>query len=95
MREQRLELYELPDYTSRKNKTNDYGFDPHEQATATYTGMGNDINVHDQWPWNRGPDPGPHQRTLGHLGPRRSCSTAAAAARRSKGRGGEKTVHVP
>ena len=49
MREQRLELYELPDYTSRKNKTNDYGFDPHEQATATYTGMGNDINVHDQW----------------------------------------------
>ena len=49
MREQRLELYELPDYKSRKNKTNDYGFDPHEQATATYTGMGADINVHDQW----------------------------------------------
>jgi hypothetical protein len=34
---------------SRKNKSNDYGFDPHEQATATYTGMGADINVHDQW----------------------------------------------
>ena len=49
MRDQRLELYELPDYKSRKNKTNDYGFDPHEQATATYTGMGTDINVHDQW----------------------------------------------
>ena len=49
MREQRLELYELPDYKSRKNRSNDYGFDPHEQATATYTGMGNDINVHDQW----------------------------------------------
>src|SRR6202011_2646549 len=49
MRDQRLELYELPDYTSRKNKANDYGFDPHEQATETYTGMGNDINVHDQW----------------------------------------------
>ena len=49
MRDQRLELYELPDYKSRKNKSNDYGFDPHEQATATYTGMGNDINVHDQW----------------------------------------------
>ena len=49
MRDQRLELYELPDYTSRKNRSNDYGFDPHEQATATYTGMGNDINVHDQW----------------------------------------------
>ncbi|MGJ5010267.1 aromatic ring-hydroxylating dioxygenase subunit alpha [Bradyrhizobium oligotrophicum] len=49
MRGQRLELYELPDYRSRKNKSNDYGFDPREQATATYTGMGNDINVHDQW----------------------------------------------
>jgi len=49
MRAQRLELYELPEYRSRKNKSNDYGFDPHEQATATYTGMGNDINVHDQW----------------------------------------------
>lgn len=49
MREQRLELYELPDYVSRKNKSNDYGFDPHEQETETYTGMGADINVHDQW----------------------------------------------
>ncbi|MGC2775757.1 MAG: aromatic ring-hydroxylating dioxygenase subunit alpha [Bradyrhizobium sp.] len=49
MRAQRLELYELPEYRSRKNSSNDYGFDPHEQATATYTGMGNDINVHDQW----------------------------------------------
>jgi nitrite reductase/ring-hydroxylating ferredoxin subunit len=49
MREQRLATYELPDYKSRRNKTNDYGFDPHEQETATYTGMGMDINVHDQW----------------------------------------------
>lgn len=49
MRAQRLELFELPDYKSRRNKTNEYGFDPHEQATETYTGMGLDINVHDQW----------------------------------------------
>ena len=49
MRDQRLELYELPDYRPRRNKSNDYGFDPHEQATQTYTGMGLDINVHDQW----------------------------------------------
>jgi len=49
MRDQRLELYELPDYKSRRNKRNDYGFDPREQATQTYTGMGADINVHDQW----------------------------------------------
>jgi hypothetical protein len=49
MRDQRLATYELPDYKSRRNKANDYGFDPHEQETATYTGMGMDINVHDQW----------------------------------------------
>ncbi|HZP76177.1 MAG TPA: aromatic ring-hydroxylating dioxygenase subunit alpha [Pseudolabrys sp.] len=49
MRRQRLELYELPDYVPRRNKSNDYGFDPHEQEHETYTGMGTDINVHDQW----------------------------------------------
>ncbi len=49
MRRQRLELYELPDYMPRKNKNNDYGFDPHEQEHETFTGMGADINVHDQW----------------------------------------------
>ncbi|HWK15716.1 MAG TPA: aromatic ring-hydroxylating dioxygenase subunit alpha, partial [Rhizobiaceae bacterium] len=66
MREQRLKLYELPDYVSRKNKSNDYGFDPHEQATETYTGMGADINVHDQWAVE---SMGPIQdRTREHLG---------------------------
>jgi hypothetical protein len=49
MRRQRLSLYELPDYVPRKNKGNNYGFDPHEQAHETFTGMGADINVHDQW----------------------------------------------
>jgi hypothetical protein len=49
MRAQRLELYELPDYRPRKGRANDYGYDPIEQATETYTGMGHDINVHDQW----------------------------------------------
>jgi len=49
MRRQRLELYELPDYVPRKNKRNNYGYDPHEQEHDTYTGMGADINVHDQW----------------------------------------------
>ena len=49
MRTQRLELYQLPDYIPRKNQSNDYGFDPEEQLTSTYTGMGTDINVHDQW----------------------------------------------
>jgi hypothetical protein len=49
MRRQRLQLYALPDYVPRKNKSNDYGFDPHEQEHETFTGMGADINVHDQW----------------------------------------------
>jgi phthalate 4,5-dioxygenase len=49
MRRQRLALYQLPDYVPNRNKSNDYGFDPHEQASETYTGMGADINVHDQW----------------------------------------------
>jgi hypothetical protein len=49
MRRQRLALYELPEYIPRKNKSNDYGFDAHEQAHETFTGMGTDINVHDQW----------------------------------------------
>src|SRR5882757_4445194 len=49
MRRQRLELYALPDYVPRKNRSNDYGFDPHEQEHQTFTGMGADINVHDQW----------------------------------------------
>ena len=62
MRRQRLELYELPDYVPRKNKSNDYGFDPHEQDHETFTGMGTDINVHDQWACElMGADPGPHQ----------------------------------
>jgi hypothetical protein len=49
MRAQRLQIYELPDYRSKKNRSNDYGFDPAEQVARTYTGMGGDINVHDQW----------------------------------------------
>jgi phenylpropionate dioxygenase-like ring-hydroxylating dioxygenase large terminal subunit len=66
MREQRLKLYELPDYTSRRNKRNQYGFNPQEQLNQTYTGMGFDINVHDQWAVE---SQGPIQdRTREHLG---------------------------
>ncbi len=49
MRRQRLELYELPQYRPRLNKSNGYGFNAEEQKSRTYTGMGTDINVHDQW----------------------------------------------
>jgi phenylpropionate dioxygenase-like ring-hydroxylating dioxygenase large terminal subunit len=48
MRRQRLELYTLPDYKPRLGKANDYGFNP-AGLDRTYTGMGEDINVHDQW----------------------------------------------
>ena len=49
MRQQRLELYTLPDYRPRKNRANNWGYDAAEQRSQTYTGMGADINVHDQW----------------------------------------------
>ncbi|NQV57120.1 MAG: aromatic ring-hydroxylating dioxygenase subunit alpha [Rhodospirillales bacterium] len=49
MREDRLKLYTLPDYKPRRNKANDYGYDAREQKSKTYTGLGEDINVHDQW----------------------------------------------
>jgi phenylpropionate dioxygenase-like ring-hydroxylating dioxygenase large terminal subunit len=49
MREQRLQLYTLPDYMPRVGRHNNYGYDLSEQRSRTYTGMGEDINVHDQW----------------------------------------------
>jgi phthalate 4,5-dioxygenase len=49
MRAQRLAEHSLPDYAPLKNKTNQYGYSADEQKTSTYTGMGMDINVHDQW----------------------------------------------
>ncbi len=50
MRRQRLQGVTLPDYLPLKGRHNDWGFDPDEQRTRTYLGMGeNDINLHDQW----------------------------------------------
>jgi phthalate 4,5-dioxygenase oxygenase subunit len=49
MRNQRLELYELPHYKPRINRSNNYGYNPAEQQSRTFSGMGFDINVHDQW----------------------------------------------
>lgn len=49
MRRQRLELYTLPDYKPRVGRFNHYGYDWEDQQRRTYTGMGQDINVHDQW----------------------------------------------
>ena len=49
MRAQRLKEHRLPDYAPLKNRENNYHYDPEEQERLTYTGMGMDINVHDQW----------------------------------------------
>jgi nitrite reductase/ring-hydroxylating ferredoxin subunit len=47
--DQRLAEVSLPDYRPLRNRSNNWGFDPAEQRELTYTGMGLDINVHDQW----------------------------------------------
>lgn len=66
MRAQRLKEHRLPDYAPLKNKTNNYHYNPEEQEKLTYTGMGLDINVHDQWAVE---GLGPIQdRTREHLG---------------------------
>ena len=66
MREQRLQLYTLPDYKPRLGRSNNYGFNREEQSRRTFTGMGEDINVHDQWAVE---SPGEIQdRTREHLG---------------------------
>jgi hypothetical protein len=46
---QRLAEVTLPDYRPVRNRSNNWGFDATEQKRLTYTGMGLDINVHDQW----------------------------------------------
>ena len=50
MRQQRLAGVSLPDYAPVQGRHNSWGFDPAEQASETFLGMGqDDINVHDQW----------------------------------------------
>ncbi len=49
MRADRRKLFTIPGYRPHRNKSNDYGFDADEQRDFTYTGLGMDINTHDQW----------------------------------------------
>ncbi len=49
MRNQRLKTYPAPDYKPIFSRSNSWGFDPQEQRSRTFTGMGFDINIHDQW----------------------------------------------
>jgi phenylpropionate dioxygenase-like ring-hydroxylating dioxygenase large terminal subunit len=46
---QRLSQVSMPDYRPLRNRRNQWGFDAAEQQNLTFTGMGLDINVHDQW----------------------------------------------
>jgi len=74
MRAQRIAACTLPDYKPIRNRENNYGFDPDEQRTATYTGMGQDINIHDQWAVE---SQGTIQdRTIEHLGATDKAITA-------------------
>jgi phenylpropionate dioxygenase-like ring-hydroxylating dioxygenase large terminal subunit len=65
-RSMRLKTYPAPEYKPLVGRHNRYGFNVEEQRSHTYTGMGEDINVHDQWACE---SQGPIQdRTREHLG---------------------------
>jgi phenylpropionate dioxygenase-like ring-hydroxylating dioxygenase large terminal subunit len=49
MRAQRLKTYPAPDYKPIFSRENSWGFSADEQRAKTFTGMGFDINIHDQW----------------------------------------------
>jgi phenylpropionate dioxygenase-like ring-hydroxylating dioxygenase large terminal subunit len=49
MRSQRLKTYPAPDYKPIFSRNNSWGFNAGEQGKQTFTGMGFDINIHDQW----------------------------------------------
>lgn len=66
MREQRLKTYPAPDYKPLQNRETGWGFNADEQAKSTFTGMGMDINIHDQFACESA---GPiSDRTKEHLG---------------------------
>jgi phenylpropionate dioxygenase-like ring-hydroxylating dioxygenase large terminal subunit len=50
MRQQRLAHLTLPDYVPKHGRHDAWNYDPAEQRTRTFLGMGEeDINLHDQW----------------------------------------------
>ena len=49
MRSQRLRTYPAPDYKPIFSRQNGWGFSADEQKSQTFTGMGFDINIHDQF----------------------------------------------
>jgi phthalate 4,5-dioxygenase len=66
MRSQRLKTYPAPDYKPVFSRENSWGFNAAEQKSQTFTGMGFDINIHDQFACeSQGPIA---DRTKEHLG---------------------------
>ena len=66
MRNLRLKTYPAPDYKPVFGRHNSWGFSADEQSSHTFTGMGFDINIHDQWACeSQGPI---HDRTRENLG---------------------------
>lgn len=51
MWEQRIRMYPPPDFVPLRNRSNNYGFSVDDQRENTYTGLGDDINIHDTWAW--------------------------------------------
>jgi hypothetical protein len=50
MRDQRTAFIPPPLFVPKAGRANQWGFNPQEQRSTTYLGMGeDDINVHDQW----------------------------------------------
>ena len=49
MRSQRLKTYPAPEYKPIHGRGDGWGFNAQEQRQQTFTGMGFDINIHDQW----------------------------------------------
>jgi phthalate 4,5-dioxygenase oxygenase subunit len=49
MRSQRLKTYPAPDYKPIHGRHDGWGFSADEQKAKTFTGMGFDINIHDQF----------------------------------------------
>ena len=47
LRAEKLETYEVPGYTPKRNRENRYGFSAAEQRAGTYAGVGYDFNIHD------------------------------------------------
>ena len=66
MRNQRLRTYPAPDYKPIFGRANGWGFNAEEQRTRTFTGMGFDINIHDQFACeSQGPIQDRSQESLG------------------------------